>query len=89
MPQPTSEAGGGAIAPDDANRNSSAGAVGTPLAGDTTAEGEFTIYGDDRTAAPAGDDSVSLPLWQLQAGLGALAVMMAALWLYLRRRAAV
>jgi hypothetical protein len=32
---------------------------------------------------------VSLPIWQLQAGLGALAVLMAALWLYLRRRATV
>jgi hypothetical protein len=62
--------------------------MGTPLAGEATGQTEFTTVADNRDAA-AEDDGVSLPLWQLQAGLGALAVLMAALWLYLRRRATV
>lgn len=79
-PQPTSEP---AFAP-EIGRNSADGT----MAADTGEFGEAQITAiEDRVASTTDDGAVSLPVWQLQASLAALAVILAALWLYLRRKA--
>jgi hypothetical protein len=62
---------------------------------DATAAGEGAITDDQGTKQlaiaggaekAASEEGISLPVWQLQAAFGGLAVLMAGLWLFLRRR---
>ena len=94
VPQPTPDAGfapsqEGSVEPTapgtEPDHGRSVETVPTSTAGamDATATENLSVISDE---AAASEDGLALPLWQLQAGLGALAVMMAAVWLFLRRR---
>ena len=93
VPQPTPDAGfapsqeGSAepTAPGGEPDNSRSG-ENVPPTLDATSTQELAVHSDERVVGAANDDGIALPLWQLQAGLGALAVVMAAVWLFLRRR---